>query len=84
MWPDPQETADLVTFTEEIFEIKLHFLCSIISCFLLKFRNITIKGFTGAIGKAKVRGVVDLMGINSFNNARSGFILPVCMFSPVF
>ena len=28
MWPDPQETADLVTFTEEIFNVKLHFLCS--------------------------------------------------------
>ena len=24
----PQETADLVTFTEEIFNRKLHFLCS--------------------------------------------------------
>ena len=28
MWPDPQETADLVTFTEEILNGKLHFLCS--------------------------------------------------------
>ena len=25
MWPNPQETADLVTFTEEIFYGKLHF-----------------------------------------------------------
>ena len=24
MWPNPQETADLVTFTEEIFNGKLH------------------------------------------------------------
>ena len=29
MWPNPQETADLVTFTEEIFKGKLHFLCSV-------------------------------------------------------
>ena len=29
MWPNPQETADLVTFTEEIFNGKLHFLCSV-------------------------------------------------------
>ena len=27
MWPDPQETADLVTFTEEILNGKLDFLC---------------------------------------------------------
>ena len=26
MWPNPQETADLVTFTEEILNGKLHFL----------------------------------------------------------
>ena len=28
MWPNPQETADLVIFTEEILNGKLHFLCS--------------------------------------------------------
>ena len=28
MWPNPQETADLVTFTEEILKGKLHFLSS--------------------------------------------------------
>ena len=26
MWPNPQETADLATFTEEILIGKLHFL----------------------------------------------------------
>ena len=31
MWPNPQETADLVTFTEEILNGKLHFLCSDVS-----------------------------------------------------
>ena len=28
MWPNPQETADLVIFTEEILNGKRHFLCS--------------------------------------------------------
>ena len=29
MWPNPQETEDLVTFTEEILNEKLNFLCSV-------------------------------------------------------
>ena len=29
MGPNPQEITDLVTFTEEIVNGKLHFLCSI-------------------------------------------------------
>ena len=29
MWPNLQETADLVTFIEEILNGKLHFLCSV-------------------------------------------------------
>ena len=28
MWPNLQETVDLVTFTEELLNRKLHFLCS--------------------------------------------------------
>ena len=28
MWPNPQENCGLVTFTEEILNGKLHFLCS--------------------------------------------------------
>ena len=28
MWPNPQETADLVTLTEEILNGKGHFLCN--------------------------------------------------------
>ena len=31
MWPNPQETADLFTFTEEILNGKLHILYSVIS-----------------------------------------------------
>ena len=29
MRPNPQKTADLVTFTEEILNGKVHFLCSV-------------------------------------------------------
>ena len=29
MWPNPQETAGLVTFTEGILNEKLHVLCSV-------------------------------------------------------
>ena len=35
MWPNPQETADLVTFTEEILNGKLHFLCSAVGYALI-------------------------------------------------
>ena len=28
MWPNPPETADLVTFTEEILNGKLQFFCA--------------------------------------------------------
>ena len=28
MWPNPQIPVDLVTLTEDIFDEKLHFLCS--------------------------------------------------------
>ena len=34
MWPDPQVAADLVTFTEEILNGKLQFLCSDYSVFV--------------------------------------------------
>ena len=29
MWPNPEETADLVTFTGKILNEKLHFLCDV-------------------------------------------------------
>ena len=32
MWPNLQETADLITFTEEILNEKHHFLCSEYIC----------------------------------------------------
>ena len=30
MWPNPQETEDLATFTEEILNGNLYFLCSVL------------------------------------------------------
>ena len=33
MWPNRQETADLVIFTEEILDKKFHFLCS--ECYMI-------------------------------------------------
>ena len=48
MWPNPQETADLVTFTEEIPNGKLHFLCSVT---LHVFGSNVMKFVLGQIGK---------------------------------
>ena len=48
IWPNPQETADLVTFIEEILNGKLNFLCNV--CLiksmvknLLKFNTTAVK-----------------------------------------
>ena len=35
MWPNPQETVDLVTFTEKVLNGKFHFLCSDSSGFII-------------------------------------------------
>ena len=40
MWPNPQEIADLVTFTEEILNQKLHFLCRDLSFLGLKMWSV--------------------------------------------
>ena len=37
MWPNPQKTADLITFTEEILNGKFDFLCSEISYIVFHF-----------------------------------------------
>ena len=34
MWPNPQFPADLVTFTEEVLNGKLHF-CAVLACDVL-------------------------------------------------
>ena len=39
MSPNPQETRDLVAFTEEILHGKLHFLCSVFCTLLLDLRS---------------------------------------------
>ena len=39
MWPNSQGTADLVTFTQEILNGKLHFLCSVINYQLIRPMN---------------------------------------------
>ena len=43
MWPNPQISADLVTFTEETLNRKLHFLCSGILLFLYVSKQILRK-----------------------------------------
>ena len=40
MWPNPQETADLVTLIEEILNEKLNFLCSYASLLLYRKNRI--------------------------------------------
>ena len=42
MCPNPEETADLVTFTEEILNGKLYFLCSVIHGQIKKKATLTL------------------------------------------
>ena len=45
MWPNPQIPADLVTFTEETLNGKLHFLCSVMRhCYCFKTSATSIFG----------------------------------------
>ena len=44
MWPNPQETADFMTFTEEIFNGELYFLCSAIFG-IVKYLPISAQSF---------------------------------------
>ena len=39
MWPNPQETADLVTFTGEILNEKYHFLSSVMGHISTYWKN---------------------------------------------
>ena len=39
MLPNPQETADLVIFTDKLLNGKLHFLCSVNGYFRIKILN---------------------------------------------
>ena len=43
MWTNPLKTAHLVTFTEEILNWKLHFLCSdITNCGLYRYDGLVL------------------------------------------
>ena len=52
MWPNPQETADFVAFTEEIFNRKLHFLPSARIYNLHEKKNPARKSFINIFLKA--------------------------------
>ena len=54
MWPNPQLAASLVTFTEEIVNGKLHFLCSV-----LKITAALVHIRWGIIDKSKNRKMRD-------------------------
>ena len=41
MWPNPQETADLVTFTEEILNGKLHSCAGVVKVITWNKRYVT-------------------------------------------
>ena len=47
MWPNPQESADLVTFSEEVLNGKLHFLCNA----SISFGKTKVSGITKSPGK---------------------------------
>ena len=55
MWPNPQETADLITFTEEIHNRKLHF-CGVL--------QLTVWGFHNHQNITKVKGNIFWGGRN--------------------
>ena len=50
LWPNPQEVANLVTFTEEIFNGKLHFFCS-----FMMTNDIQFNGWPKCISKDLAR-----------------------------
>ena len=45
MWQNLQETVDLVTFTEEILNGKLHFLCSGVTFFHQNVKKLDVLHF---------------------------------------
>ena len=58
MWPNPQEAVDLVTFTEEILNGKIHFLCSICKKGVLRnFEKFTGKHMCQSLFLNKVSGL---------------------------
>ena len=59
MWSNPQFPVDLVTITEEIFNGKLHFLCSVLQCWskVLTINSLTFwaEKMYGKFNKFEVR-----------------------------
>ena len=64
MWPNPQQTVDLVTFAEEIINGKLHFLCT---CFQINASSVILEKKFGQKLKKKQR---------EFDNSRKLWYLP--------
>ena len=58
MWQNPQETADLVTFTKEILNWKLHFLCSVSSVAIIDIES----KFNNKILDNDVDKIIDIVG----------------------
>ena len=54
MWPNPQETADLVTLNDEILNGKLHFLSSVTPQSIKKLRFSDV--FSGCGGTSRGMG----------------------------
>ena len=55
MRPNLQKTADLLTFTEEILNGKLHVLCNVSSTILLlKLEPVKLKGWLGPFRKLEM------------------------------
>ena len=59
MLPNPQFSANLVTFTEEILNGKLHFLCSVMMIIMIKIRKIF---------QADLKVLSKMMVINGFSD----------------
>ena len=76
MWPNPQFPADLVTFTEEILNGKLHFLCSVKFWFLkTSWKNpASIYLFKVNSGNANVPNMFNVNGLSNQNNI-NGLVL---------
>ena len=58
MWPNPQETANLVTLTEEILNGKIHFLNSVMYLLETEISCITERSVSIILGKYKGRSKV--------------------------
>ena len=65
MWPNPQETADLVTFNEEIHNGKLHILCSALYYVLSQNGQTHFKNLSAFDVKSEHFGILCIKGLNN-------------------